>query len=376
MRRHRLVRRDTRHGPGRDGSVARRPPLHRSGDRVPLDVGADPGVRGRAPRARPLRGTLARAHARHASDALGRSPRARARRGRRMHAWRRRQGASPARGVRRRVRRHGRSAQLARGGCRTGSRSARDPRRGVHVGHHPRRPGPGHEAPARGRHALGDPAQRGVAGASPARRGGRPRARPPPRNVDERPVPLGARAWPERGDALDTPSAQAELLRHWLLAFGPATEADVRWWTGWTAREARAALAAVPHVAVDLDGAQGVALAGDLDPSAPASRGPRCCRHSTRRPWAGRSASGTSGRTARSCSTRTAMPARPCGGTGAWSAAGRSDPTARSSSGCSRTSVPTASARSRRRRSALPRGSATCAFSPSFLPPFQRALAR
>jgi hypothetical protein len=75
---------------------------------------------------------------------------------------------------------------------------------------------------------------------------------------------------PERGDALDTPSAQAELLRHWLLAFGPATEADVRWWTGWTAREARAALAAVPHVAVDLDGAQGVALAGDLDPSAPA----------------------------------------------------------------------------------------------------------
>jgi DNA glycosylase AlkZ-like len=78
---------------------------------------------------------------------------------------------------------------------------------------------------------------------------------------------------PERGDALDTPSAQAELLRHWLLAFGPATEADVRWWTGWTAREARAALAAVPHVAVDLDGVQGVALAGDLDPSAPAEPG-------------------------------------------------------------------------------------------------------
>jgi winged helix DNA-binding protein len=75
---------------------------------------------------------------------------------------------------------------------------------------------------------------------------------------------------PERGDALDTSSAQAELLRHWLLAFGPATETDVRWWTGWTAREARAALGAVPHVAVDLDGAQGFALAGDLDPSAPA----------------------------------------------------------------------------------------------------------
>ena len=44
----------------------------------------------------------------------------------------------------------------------------------------------------------------------------------------------------------------------------------MRWWTGWTAREARAALAAVPHVAVDLDGAPGIALAGDLDPTAPA----------------------------------------------------------------------------------------------------------
>jgi winged helix DNA-binding protein len=66
---------------------------------------------------------------------------------------------------------------------------------------------------------------------------------------------------------IDAAIAQAELLRRWLATFGPATETDIRWWTGWTAREARAALAAVPHAAVDLDGAMGFALTGDLDHS-------------------------------------------------------------------------------------------------------------
>jgi len=68
---------------------------------------------------------------------------------------------------------------------------------------------------------------------------------------------------------LDTATAQAELLRRWLGAFGPATETDIRWWTGWTAREARAALAAVPHAAVDLDGTSGLVLADDLAAVAP-----------------------------------------------------------------------------------------------------------
>ena len=62
-----------------------------------------------------------------------------------------------------------------------------------------------------------------------------------------------------------TGTAQAELLRLWLAAFGPATETDIRWWTGWTAREARAALAVVPHTIVDLDGAAGFVLADDLE---------------------------------------------------------------------------------------------------------------
>ncbi len=69
-------------------------------------------------------------------------------------------------------------------------------------------------------------------------------------------------------EQLEPSAAQAELLRRWLAAFGPGTETDIRWWTGWTAREARAALAAVPHLEVDLDGSTGYVLAGDLETTA------------------------------------------------------------------------------------------------------------
>jgi hypothetical protein len=59
--------------------------------------------------------------------------------------------------------------------------------------------------------------------------------------------------------------ARAELARRWLRSFGPATVADLRWWTGWSAGEVKRALAAVEPVEVDLDGgAAGLVLADDV----------------------------------------------------------------------------------------------------------------
>jgi hypothetical protein len=63
--------------------------------------------------------------------------------------------------------------------------------------------------------------------------------------------------------------ARAEVVRRWLSRFGPGTEADVRWWTGWPARAVRAALSAVGAVEVDLDGRPGFVLPGDLEPTPP-----------------------------------------------------------------------------------------------------------
>ncbi|WP_240506157.1 winged helix DNA-binding domain-containing protein [Thermoactinospora rubra] len=65
---------------------------------------------------------------------------------------------------------------------------------------------------------------------------------------------------------LTAPEAQAELVRLWLAAFGPGTEADVKWWTGWTLGEVRRALAAVGAVPVELEEGTGYVLPDDLEP--------------------------------------------------------------------------------------------------------------
>ena len=63
-----------------------------------------------------------------------------------------------------------------------------------------------------------------------------------------------------------TEAAQVELARRWLAAFGPATIADLKWWTGWSAGEVKRALTAVRPVEVDLDGEPGLVLADDVAP--------------------------------------------------------------------------------------------------------------
>ncbi|MFD5066544.1 winged helix DNA-binding domain-containing protein [Streptomyces sp. NPDC058369] len=65
----------------------------------------------------------------------------------------------------------------------------------------------------------------------------------------------------------ETAPAQAELALHWLRAYGPGTEGDLKWWTGWGAREVRTALAAVGAVEVRLDdGAAAWVAPGDTEP--------------------------------------------------------------------------------------------------------------
>jgi hypothetical protein len=66
---------------------------------------------------------------------------------------------------------------------------------------------------------------------------------------------------------LEEAEAQARLVERWLARFGPGTEADLRWWTGLTARAIRAALASVGAEEVVLEGSErvGYVLPSDLE---------------------------------------------------------------------------------------------------------------
>ncbi len=65
--------------------------------------------------------------------------------------------------------------------------------------------------------------------------------------------------------ALDPEWAEADLLRRWLMSYGPGTITDLRWWTGWTLSKTRAALSRLDTVQVELDDGPGVVLADDLE---------------------------------------------------------------------------------------------------------------
>lgn len=77
-----------------------------------------------------------------------------------------------------------------------------------------------------------------------------------------------AQAWLPAGvGGVQAEDAETGLARQWLGAFGPGTVADLKWWTGWSLGKARAALARLDAVEVELDdGETGYVLPDDLDP--------------------------------------------------------------------------------------------------------------
>lgn len=68
-------------------------------------------------------------------------------------------------------------------------------------------------------------------------------------------------------EPLDEAAGYAELVRRWLLTFGPGTETDIVWWLGATKAAVRRALADLGAVTVSLDsGDTGWLLAHDVEP--------------------------------------------------------------------------------------------------------------
>ncbi|MEU5051245.1 winged helix DNA-binding domain-containing protein [Streptomyces sp. NPDC021096] len=78
-------------------------------------------------------------------------------------------------------------------------------------------------------------------------------------------------AWAPVPQLPDVPvrEAKAEVVRRWLGSYGPSTEADLKWWTGWTLRDTRAALADVGALEVRMEAGPGFALPDDLEDAGP-----------------------------------------------------------------------------------------------------------
>ena len=76
---------------------------------------------------------------------------------------------------------------------------------------------------------------------------------------------VSSRWWPGGIAPLDRATARARLVEHYLRRFGPATETDVAWWTGWPLGVTRTALASV--ATAELEG--GLVLADDSEPVEP-----------------------------------------------------------------------------------------------------------
>jgi hypothetical protein len=80
--------------------------------------------------------------------------------------------------------------------------------------------------------------------------------------------------------SLSTTDGAAVVAAAYLTSFGPATTADLQWWTGWSAGVTKAALAAIGAVAVTMDDGDG-AVSGWVSADDPALHGERL----EQQPW-------------------------------------------------------------------------------------------
>ncbi len=66
-------------------------------------------------------------------------------------------------------------------------------------------------------------------------------------------------------DGMDRQLAQQDLLRVWLESFGPATEVDIKWWTGWPVRQVREALSVIGAIEVAVEAGPAYVSDSDID---------------------------------------------------------------------------------------------------------------
>lgn len=78
------------------------------------------------------------------------------------------------------------------------------------------------------------------------------------------------RWWGAPVTPLDERAGHAELVRRWLFAYGPGTDADIAWWLGTTKGAVRTALAQIGALPVSVTGSElpGWLLPDDLEPVA------------------------------------------------------------------------------------------------------------